>query len=157
MSTSRYPDRLRVRSLDNASIGVWAPRMRRDDVLIDISRGTGYSYPATLSDVSRLIVWLVGVVGRQPDVEDYGNRTPTEGPMLTLLSPGEGMRHGDTISLADNGESDTVTIHIRHHSPGQQQITARFGRWALEPLLDWLAAAHMQMAEQARERAAAGR
>jgi hypothetical protein len=154
MSTiAQYPDRLDVRAQDNAYLGVVVPRKTRDGALIDIGRLTGYSYPAYLADISRLVVWLVGVVGRQPEVEGYGNRTPVEGPVLTLLHPGQGMGHGDTMALAHI--DGRVVVQIKHHSPGQQHVTAHFAAADLGPLLDWLAEAHKDIAD--RQRAEAGR
>lgn len=162
MSTSRYldgaayPAHLRVRAIEHYGLYVLPPTIPRDDVLLSLEQrttGGGQTFAAELGDVAELVTWLIGVCGRQPQVEGYGHRSPGLGaaPVLTLLRPGVGAGHADTMTWSADGQF--VLVHIRHHSPNpSQQATAHFARNELGALLDWLAAAHLALAERVAAR-----
>lgn len=160
MSTKRYlenaayPAHLMVRAIEHYGLYVLPPTIPRDDVLLSLEQRTtagGETFAAELGDVSQLVTWLIGVCGRQPQVEGYGHRSPGLGasPVLTLLRPAVGAGHADTMTWSADGQF--VLVHIRHHSPDpSRQTAAHFARHELGGLLDWLAAAHVAMADRAQ-------
>lgn len=134
---------VRVHAVEHMALNVCAHR--NEEVFLQVvqrTTGDGRNFIADLGHVSRLVSWLVGVVGRQPRVKGYGTRTPDHTPLITLVRDKVGAGHTDTMTWVADGQF--VLVGVQHHSPNPTaRAGAHFERHALGDVLDWLAAWHL--------------